>query len=131
MSMSTTMTAQEISQAWLSYVSDTFMLSDGCIRPDVQEEYVKIECNETFARQRDLWRSYTDDLIDKIIQCPPESRPELLESTDYRSLAYVQDRIQCGTELLTALVRKGLQINLDHDSSLPDFFRQVLLQKME
>jgi hypothetical protein len=125
------MTAQEISQAWLSYVSDTFMLSDGCIRPDVQKEYVTIECNETFAKQRELWRSYTDTLIDKIMQCPPESRPELFASTDYRSLAYVQDRIQCGTELLTALVHKGLQINLDHDSTLPDFFRQVLLQKME
>jgi hypothetical protein len=126
------MTAQEISQAWLSYVSDTFMLSDGCIRPDVQEEYVKIECNETFARQRGLWRSYTDDLIDKIIQCPPEARSELLASTDYRSLAYVQDRIQCGTDLLTALVQIGLQINLESDdTSLPDFFRQVLQQKMQ
>lgn len=127
--MSTTMAAQEISKAWLGFVTETFMLENGCFRPDVQEEYVLIETNETFKRQRELWRRYTDELLDKILQCPPESRPDLLSSTDRRSLAYVQDRIQCGTELLAAMVQKGLQVNLDGVEALPGFFRLLLLQK--
>jgi hypothetical protein len=122
------MAAQEIGEAWLAFVSETFMLEDGCIRPEVQEEYVRIENTDTFAKGRELWRDYTDGLIDRILQSPPEARPHLLSSTDHRSLAYVQDRIHSGTELLTALAQKGLQVNLEGAESLPDFFRQLLLQ---
>lgn len=127
--MSSTMTAQEIGEEWLTYISETFMREDGCNRAEVQEEYQRIETTDTFVRGRELWRSYTDGLIDKILQSPSEARPQLFSSTDPRSLAYVQDRIHCGTELLTALVQKGLQINLGGAESLPDFFRQILLQK--
>jgi hypothetical protein len=123
------MTAQDISQEWLSYVTETFMLANGCIRPEVQEEYVRIEGSDEFTKYRELWRTYTDELIDRILQSPGESRPQLLAATDIRSLAYVQDRIHCGTEFFTALVQKGLQINLDGASSPPDFFRLILLQK--
>jgi len=127
--MATKMAAQEIGEAWLTFVSETFMLEDGCIRPEVQEEYRRIEDTDTFAKGRELWRDYTDALIDRILQSQCEERSQLLIATDYRSLAYVQDRIHCGTDLLTALVQKGLQINLEGAESLPDFFRQVLLQK--
>jgi hypothetical protein len=126
--MSTAMNAHEIGGAWLTFVAETFMLKDGCIRLDVQEEYVTIESTDTFAKGRESWRDYTDALIDKILQSPPDLRPQLISSTDCRSLAYVQDRIHCGTELLTALARKGLQVNLEEASALPDFFRQILLQ---
>jgi hypothetical protein len=129
--MSTTMTAKEISQAWLAYVTETFMLENGCIRPEVEEEYKSLESTDAFTAGRELWRTYTDGLIDKILQTPPESRPRLFASTDNRSLSYVQDRIHCGTELLLALVQKGLQINLESASSLSDFFRQILLQKQD
>jgi hypothetical protein len=123
------MTAQEIGEAWLVFVSETFMQEGGCNRPDVQEEYKKIETTDTFAKGREIWRSYTDTLIDKILQSPPEMLLQLYAATDYRSLAYVQDRIHCGTEFLSALVQKGLQVNVAGAESLPDFFRQILLQK--
>lgn len=124
----TTVSAQEIGTAWLAYVSDTFLLQDGNIRPDVQEEYLELEESGTFRTHREIWRSYTDELIEKIIGCPSESRSELLAATDRRSLAYVQDRIHCGTDLLATLAQKGLQVNLA-DQGLQDFFRQVLLQR--
>jgi hypothetical protein len=127
--MSTPMTSQEISQAWLVYVKETFMLENGCIRPEVEEEYKRLESTDSFTKERELWRTYTDALIDKILQTPAESRPQLLARTDHRSLAYAQDRIHCGTDLLIAFVQKGLQINLEGAESLPDFFRQILLQK--
>jgi hypothetical protein len=127
--MNTTMTAQEIGEAWLTFISETFLLENGCNRPEAQEEYADIERTHTFARGRESWRSYTDTLIERILQCPPEVRSQLYSATDSRSLAYVQDRIHCGTGLLTALVQKGLQINLEGASSLPDFFRLILLQK--
>lgn len=129
--MSTTMTAHEIGEGWLAYVTETFMLKDGNIRPDVGEEYSRLEESDSFTQDRELWRSYTDKLIDKIIECPPESRSDLFNSTDRRSLSFVQDRIQCGTELLTALIQKGLQINMQESSSLPEFFRQILLQEQK
>jgi hypothetical protein len=58
-------------------------------------------------------------------------RRHIFTTTDYRSLAYVQDRIQCGTELLTAMVQKGLQVNTDGIASLDDYFRVILLQRLE
>lgn len=127
--MGAAMTAKEIGEAWLSFVADTFQLDDGIIRKEVQEEYSQIESTDTFARTREAWRDFTDTLIDRILQCPSESRAQLFSSTDHRSLAYVQDRIHCGTELLTALAHKGLQINVEGSEALPEFFRQILLQK--
>ncbi|NVN91568.1 MAG: hypothetical protein HXX11_13335 [Desulfuromonadales bacterium] len=126
--MSTAMTAQEIGEAWLAYVTDTFMLEDGCVRPEVEEEYKRLESEDAFTQHRELWRSYTDNLIETILQTPAESRRQLFSTTDHRSLAYVQDRVQCGTEMLTALVQKGLKINVEGTEALPDFFRQILLQ---
>jgi len=127
--MSTTMTASEIGEAWLAYVTEMFMLEDGCVRPEVEEEYKRLESTDTITQERELWRTYTDALIDNILLSTPESRRQLLSSTDRRSLAYVQDRVQCGTELLTALVQKGVKLNMEDDASLPDFFHQILLQK--
>ena len=127
--MSTTMTAKEISEAWLAYVTDTFMLEEGCIRPEVEEEYKRLEGTDSITQERELWRTYTDTLIDRILESSPELRRQLLSTTDPRSLVYVQDRVQCGTELLTALVQKGLQINTEGMESTKDYFRQILLQK--
>jgi hypothetical protein len=122
------MSAQEIGTEWLNYVTETFLLQDGSIRADVQDEYRELEESESFKTYRELWRTYTDELIEKILQCPAETRGELLAATDRRSLAYVQDRIHCGTDLLTTIAQKGLQVNLS-DQALPDFFRQILLQR--
>ena len=127
--MSTTMTAKEMSEAWLAYVTDAFMLEDGCIRPEVEVEYKRLEGTDSITQERELWRTYTDTLIDRILESSPELRRQLLSTTDPRSLVYVQDRVQCGTELLTALVQKGLQINIEGMESTKDYFRQILLQK--
>ncbi len=128
--MSTTMTAEEIGKGWFTYVTDTFMLADGRIRPEVEEEYKRLESTDTITKERELWRSYTDSLIENILKCSsPESRNQLLSTTDPRSLAYVQDRVRCGTDLLIAFAQKEMQINMGDEASLPDFFRQILLQK--
>ena len=127
--MNTTMTAKEIGEAWLEFVTETFELKDGCVRPEVEEEYKRLESSDSFSQDRELWRDYTDELIDKILQSSTELRLQLLSKTDSRSLAYVQDRIQCGTEFLTALVQQGMKLKMEEEVSLPDFFRQILLQK--
>ena len=129
--MSSVMTAQEIGQAWIAYISDIFMLDNGSISPGVEEESKELESKDAITQERELWRSYTDELIERILQSPTDARRELLTATDVRSLAFVQDRIQCGTDMLTVLIQKGLKINLEGESALPDFFRQVLLQKQE
>ncbi len=127
--MDTAMTAQEIGQAWLAYVTDTFMLEDGCVRTEVEEEYNRLESEDSITKDRELWRSHTDKLIEKILSGSAESRRQLYAMTDNRSLAYVQDRVQCGTELLTAMAQKGLKVNLKGAEALPDYFRQILLQR--
>ena len=123
------MTAQEIGQAWLEYVTDTFMLEDGCVRTEVEEEYKRLESEDSITKDRELWRSHTDKLIEKILSGSAESRRQLYAMTDNRSLAYVQDRVQCGTELFTAMAQKGLKVNLEGVAALPDYFRQILLQR--
>jgi hypothetical protein len=127
--MSATMTAREIGEAWLEYVTDRFLLENGCMRAEVQQEYQSLEASGDLTTYRGLWRNYTDELIDKILNSPAEERGCLLASTDAKSLAYVQDRIQVGTELLTAMAQKGLKLTTEEGAaSLPDFFHQVLLQ---
>lgn len=127
--MSTAMTSKEIGGAWLAYVADTFMLENGSSRPEVEEEFKRLESTDAFTQERELWRNYTDALIERILQSTDEERRQLLAATDARSLSYVQDRIQCGTDLLAVLVSKGLKINVEGNESLPDYFRQILLQK--
>lgn len=127
--MNTTMTAKEISEEWLRYVTDTFQLRDGCVRPEVEEEYLRLESTDSITKDREQWRNYTDTLIETILDASPESRQQLYAVTDHRSLAYVQDRVQCGTELLIAMVKKDLQVNTGGIGSLEDYFRQILLQK--
>lgn len=127
--MERAMTSQEIGQAWLTYVTDTFLLEDGCVRTDVEEEYKRLESEGIITKDREVWRSHTDKLIEKILSGSAESRRQLYAMTDNRSLAYVQDRVQCGTELLTAMAQKGLKVNLGGVEALPDYFRQILLQR--
>lgn len=127
--MERAMTAQEIGQAWLTYVTDTFLLEDGCVRTDVEDEYKRLESEGIIIKDREVWRSHTDKLIEKILSGSAESRRQLYAMTDNRSLAYVQDRVQCGTELLTAMAQKGLKVNLGGAEALPDYFRQILLQR--
>ena len=76
--MSTATSAVDISKAWLTYVTDRFMLENGCIRPEVEEEYRRLESADSFTQDRELWRTYTDTLIDKILQSPPEMRRHTL-----------------------------------------------------
>jgi len=127
--MSTPISAHELGEAWLVFITGTFMLENGCIRPEVEAEYKRLESTDAITQERELWRAYTDELIDKILYSSSEARCQLLSATDVRSLSFVQDRIQCGTELLTALIQKGMKVNVGDDSALPDFFRQILLQK--
>ena len=125
--MSTAVSAKEISEAWLAYVSDRFLLRDGSIRPEVDEEYRRLEESDAIAQERELWRSYTDTLIDAILQASSESRGQLLSRSDPKSLVFVQERITRGTELLIGIVQQGLRIETN-GTSLEEFFRQILLQ---
>ena len=128
--MNTNITAMQMGKEWLDYVATTFILENGSFSLSVKAAFERLESNDTITQERELWRNHTDELIEKIIQCDsPEAKQELYSITDPRSLAFVQDRIQCGTELLIALANKGLQINLGEKISLADYFRLILLQK--
>lgn len=128
--MNTPITAQQMGNEWLDYIAATFILENGSFNISVKEAFERLESKNAITQERELWRNHTDELIDKIIQYDsPESKLKLYSETDPRSLAFIQDRIQCGTELLIVLANKGLQINLGESTSLADYFRLILLQK--
>lgn len=129
--MSTTMTAKEISEAWLTYVNDLFMTEFGCNRPGVAEEYQRLDTSGKLMQTRENGRTDTDALIDEILRTPAESRDNLYRTYDSRALALVNDRVQCGTQLLIGFVQKGQQLNTEGLESLEVFFRQILLQRPE
>lgn len=129
--MGTTMTAVEISEAWLAFVNDTFMTEYGCNRPSVVEEVKRLDDRGELMQAREAGRTETDELIGEILRTPAESRTAMYSTTDSRSLALVNDRVQCGTQLLIGFVQRGVQINTASIESLEDFFRQVLLQRPE
>lgn len=129
--MGTTITAKEISEAWLTYVNDLFMTENGCNRERVVEEYGRLDTSGKLMQSREDRRIDTDTLIDEILRTPAESRDNLYRTYDSKALALVNDRVQCGTQLLIGFVQKGQQINIEGTASLEDFFRQILLQRPE
>ena len=127
--MSDAMTAKEISEAWLKYIDDTFMVENGCGRPDVDEKFKHLEENGELGSAREHDRISTDMLIAETLNGTPESRSKMLSATGAESLALVQDRIQCGTQLLIGFVQQGTQIKIEGEQALEEFFQQMLLQK--
>lgn len=127
--MNTTKSAKEISEAWLIYVNTMFMTENGCNRPQVVEEFKRLDTGGRLMQAREDGRMETDDLIEGILLTPAESRDELYCTIDSRALALVNDRVQCGTQLLMGFVQQGRQIDTGGMTSLEDFFRLILLQK--
>ncbi|HXE96286.1 MAG TPA: hypothetical protein VN642_07765 [Dongiaceae bacterium] len=127
--MSTTMTAKEVSEAWLIFINDTFMTENGCNRPTVIEEFRRLDTSGKLMQARENGRVETDYWIEEILQTPAESRREKYSTIDSRSLVLVSDRVQFGTQLLKEFVQQGRQINIEGVASLEDFFRQMLLQR--
>jgi hypothetical protein len=127
--MSTAMSAKEISEAWLKYIDDTFMIENGCGRPDVDNKFKSLEESGELGSARERDRITTDMLIAEILNGTPESRSKMFSFTGAEPLALVQDRIQCGTQLLIGFVQHETQINIEGEQALEDFFRQMLFQK--
>jgi len=127
--MSTAMSAKEISEAWLKYIEETFMVENGCGRPDVDEKFKRLEESGELGSARERDRVSTDMLIAEILKNAPESRSKMFSITGPGPLALVHDRIQCGTQLLIGFVQKGVQINIEGEQALEEFFRQMLFQK--
>jgi hypothetical protein len=127
--MGTAMTAKEISEAWLKYIEETFMVDNGCGRPDVNEKFKSLEESGELRMNRERDRITTDMLIAEIMNGTPESRSKMFSITGPMSLALVQDRIQCVTQLLIGFVQKDVQINIEGEQALEEFFRQMLFQR--
>jgi len=125
------MTAKEIGEAWLLYVNDMFMTENGCDRARVIEEFKQLDTSGKLMQAREDGRTDTDELIAEILRTPAESRDKLYCTITSKSLVLVNDRVQCGTQLLMGFVQKGQQINTEGMASLEDFFRQILLQRPE
>ncbi|MCM2358907.1 MAG: hypothetical protein NDI77_12215 [Geobacteraceae bacterium] len=125
--MDETKTAKEIGEAWLAFVADTLMISEG--RPEVDEELRRLEERGELKQAREESRTTTDSLIEEILDSAPESRRKLFSVTDPRSLALVQDRVKSGTDLLIGMVHKGIEIKTGGAPTLAGFFRQMLLQR--
>lgn len=127
--MSTTITAKEISEAWIAFVTDIFMVEDGRGRPEADGELRRLEEAGELRQAREEGRSATDRLIDEILRGTPESRRELIATADPASLALVYDRVQCATRILIGITQQGVEMKGEGMPALPEFFRQMLLQK--
>jgi hypothetical protein len=127
--MSTAMSAKEISEAWLAYINDTFMTENGCARPDVDKEFKRLESSGELGLARERNRLTTDMYITELVNCEAEPRDKMFSVTNAQSLALIQDRIHSGTQLLIGFVQQGVQIKIEGDEALKEFFRQMLLQK--
>ncbi|HEY5973935.1 MAG TPA: hypothetical protein VIU41_04275 [Geobacteraceae bacterium] len=125
-----TMSAQEIGKAWLAFLEETFMIESGCGRPEAAAELERLESEGRLQYEREHWRMAIDLLILQILDSPPEERQSLFAATDHASLALVQDRIRSGTMLLTGMAQKGLEVRMEGEAALPEFFQQILLQRV-
>lgn len=130
--MSATMSAKEISEAWLAFVNDTFMPEEGSSNSKEGDEMLRqLEESETLQSARETWRIGTDKLIEEILAATPETRRDIFSKMNPTAVALVHDRIQCVTEVMLGLTQQGLQITAEAGPALAEFFRQMLLQKTE
>ena len=128
--MSATLTAKEISEAWLAFVNETFMPGEGSSSGQEGDEmYRQLEESEQLQPARETWRTHTDKLIEEILGSAPESRREIISNMNPTAVALVHDRILCVTKLMAGFVQQDLKIKTDDGADLTEFFRQLLLQK--
>lgn len=125
-----TITAKEISGHFVSFVTGIFMFPEGCSRPEVDEELIRLEGSGELRQAREDSRADIDALMDEIVSWPIESRPAMFLQIETRKLALVYDRIQCGTHSLIEMDKQGVRLPLSAMPPLPVLFRQILLQKL-
>jgi hypothetical protein len=130
--MSANMSAKEISEAWLAFVSDTFMTEEGSSSSKEGDEMLRqLVESEKLQYARETWRTQTDKLMEEILAGTPETRSDILSELNPTAMALVHDRIQCVTEVMIGLTQQGLQITAEGGPVMTAFFRQMLLQKTE
>lgn len=124
-----TISAKDLGVAFVAFVTEIFMGSEGCSRPEVDEELIRLEGSGELQQARKDSQSSIDVLIDEILCCTCESRIELFRNTDPTILALVYDRVQCGTHTMIEMAKKGVVLPQKDVPPLPVLFRQLLLQK--
>ena len=130
--MSATMSAREISEAWLAFVNDTFTPEEGSSNSQEGDEMLRqLVESEKLEYARETWRVGTDKLIEEILAATPETRREIFAGMNPTAVALVHDRVQCVTEVMLGLTQQGLQITAEGGPAMTAFFRQMLLQKKE
>jgi len=125
-----TITAKEIGETFVAFVTDLFMIPEGCSKPEVDAELVALEDSGELQQAREDSRADIDALIDRILSCTAEQRAELFLKTDPRTLALVYDRVQCGTHIMIGMAQKGVAVSKKDMPPLPEFFRKMLVQKL-
>ena len=124
-----TITAKEIGAKFVVFVTDVFMTPEGCSRPGVDEELIRLEDSGELVQARKDRQIAVDTLISEILSCKPGSRSALFSQTDPTTLALVYDRVQCGTHTVIEMREKGVVMPRKGMPPLPTFFRKLLLQK--
>lgn len=128
--MGGTVSAKDLGEAFVAFVTDVFMTPEGCSRPEVDEELIRLEDSDQLRKAREDKRSGIDALIEQILRCNPESRSSLFLKTDSTTLALVYDRVQCGTHSMIEMAQAGFALPSKGVPPLPEFFRGLLLQNL-
>ncbi|NMC73977.1 MAG: hypothetical protein GYA56_06425 [Geobacteraceae bacterium] len=127
--MVATISAREIAEAYTAFITEIFMTPEGCSRPDVDTELIRLEDSGELVQARK--DTHIDSLIDEILRGTPEARRQLFLQTDTRLLALVYDRVLCGSNTLIKAAQKGIKIPSADVPILTDFFRSLLLQRLK
>lgn len=121
--------AHELAEAYTVFVTEIFMTPDGCARPEVDEELIRLgESGELQNARKD---SRIDSLIDEILGCAPESRSEVFRKTDSRLLALVYERVLLGSQILLKAAQQGIKLPTHGAPLLAELFRKLLLQQLK
>lgn len=128
--MGSTVSAKDIGEAFVAFVTDVFMTPEGCSRPEVDEELIRLEDSGELVQARKDRRTDVDTLISEILSCTPVSRSAMYLQTDPTTLALVYDRVQFGVKTMIEARDKGVVFPSIGVPPLPVFFRKLLLQKL-
>lgn len=128
--MVNTVSAKDIGEAFVAFVTDVFMVPEGCSKPEVDEELIRLEGSGELVQARKDRRTAVDTLISEILSCSPEPRSALFLQADPTTLALVYDRVQFGVKTMIEMRDKGVVLPSIGVPPLPEFFRKLLLQKL-
>lgn len=128
MSKNSGISAVQLGNLWMTFVTHTLEGVLGLDRQDVKDALLSLDDSGELRSIRDKLRQEIDLLIDRIFDCSHEQLLALGKEADPMTLALVLDRVYAGTEAIGNAAKQMPRLPGDTPPRFDELFRTLLKQ---